>query len=778
MLRVLKFGGSSVASATAISRVLDIVDALGRDGRTVLVSSAISGCTDALLSISAAPSHERAALAEPLKQRHLDIATRLFTGAERVAAAADVERLFGQLLAAPDAEIVTYGELLSTALIARKLACDGYRAQWLDARELIVKGDIDKTYTLLQQAFSATDAEICILPGFIARDGDGRITTLGRGGSDYTAALVAAALQADSLQIWTDVPGIMTANPRQVGAARTLPVLSYRAALEMAGHGAKVLYAPTVAPAMEKGIDIEIRNTFAPEGRYTVITDTEDAAPWIGLASQGEDLFLIGSSAADPSAAVKTVEAVLKEQGIAARSIVPEGSHLKVSVRESVLTPALRALHKAFFEVRALSEINLFIAGYGSVGKALVEMVGRTAATVAARTGKALRIAGIANSRRCVIDLSGIAPSQAGERLFTGGCTDFIGTVCAVAPKGSIFVDCTDSETLYRRYPELFQAGIGIVSSNRRSFAVPFVEYAALQAAARENGVPFRYETTVGASLPILESIARGANSCDEVLSIEAVVSCTLNQILSAYGSGVSFASLVRAAQESGLTEPDPRLDLGGRDVLRKLLILSREAGVSLEESDVDIQPLLPPELFSASDAAPEGTRPPLSAGVTSVSLEGPVPGVSPEGSSSLGSASLEDFYRALEALEPHFAALAEAAARKGCRNRFVATLRRTASAPASTLPASPASAPASASDTPASAPAAASASSAPRARSGFTAAIRLEAVPETHPAYHLSGTQNAIIVRSAFHPSPLVIQGPGEGAPQAASSILNDILR
>ena len=701
MIRVLKFGGSSVASATAISRVLDIIDALGREGRSVVVASAVSGCTDALLALSAAPAAERPSLAGPLRQRHLDIVRRLFTGAERQAATEEVCRLFTEMLAAPEDTIVTYGELLSTAILARKLACDGWRAQWLDARKLIVKGDIPETYARLQQAFTGTDAQVCILPGFIAGTPEGGVTTLGRGGSDYTAALAAAALQADSLQIWTDVPGIMTANPKQVGAARTLPVLSYRSALEMAGHGAKVLYAPTVAPAMEKGIAIEIRNTFEPNGRYTVITEVQDASAWIGLASQGEELFLIGAPSADPSGAVQKVEAVLKEQGIAARSIVPEGTHLKVSVRESVLQPALRALHRAFFERQALSEIPLFIAGYGSVGKALVEMVGRTAATVAARTGKVLRIAGLANSRRCVIDLAGIVPSEAGERLFTGGSTDFIGAVCAVAPKGSLFVDCTDSETLYRRYPELFAAGIGIVSSNRRSFAVPFVEYAALQAASRENGVPFRYETTVGASLPILESIARGANSCDEILSIEAVVSCTLNQILSAYGSGVSFASLVRAAQESGLTEPDPRLDLGGRDVLRKLLILSREAGVPLEEADVTIEPLLPPELFQ-------------------------VP--------------LDAFYRGLEALEPRFSALAEEAARRGCRNRFVATLRRT--------------------------------------ETGYSARISLEAVPETHPAYHLRGTENAIIVRSTFHPSPLVIQGPGEGAPQAASSILNDILR
>jgi aspartokinase/homoserine dehydrogenase 1 len=248
----------------------------------------------------------------------------------------------------------------------------------------------------------------------------------------------------------------------------------------------------------------------------------------------------------------------------------------------------------------------------------------------------------------------------------------------------------------------LFAAGLNVVSSNRRSFAVPYVTYASLHAAARENGAFFRYETTVGAALPILESISRGANSCDQVLSIEAVVSCTLNQILSEYRpGGESFASLVRKAQEAGLTEPDPRMDLGGRDALRKLLILAREAGVRLEEEDVQVAPVIPEALFN-------------------------VP--------------LDRFYQDLEAVEPAFAEATRSAETQGFRRRFVASLEKT--------------------------------------EEGYRAGIGIRNVPPVHPAYHLKGTENAIIVRSAFHPYPLVIQGPGEGAREAASSILNDILR
>ena len=695
--RVLKFGGSSVASATAMSRVLDIVGPEMAKGRVVLVSSAISGCTDGLLACAAGDVSGL----DALRERHLAIVRRLFTGDERADAAAEISNLFSEMLAAPDDEKVTFGELLSTRILARKLACEGCKVHWVDSRQLVVKDDLPETYRRIQSAVNATDAEIIVAPGFICSDSAGKICTLGRGGSDYSAALYAAALNAESLQIWTDVPGIMTANPKQVPAARTVPEMSYRAALDMAEHGAKVLYAPTVAPAMEAGIDIEIRNTFAPTGRYTRISSSSDASPWIGVTSSAGEICLVGTPESDFSSVADVIRETLRSAGIAPLAVSVERCDVLVRVRESVELPALQALHRAFFETLPVREISLFIAGYGAVGKALVDMVGRTAYTVAERTGKTLRVAGVADSRRFTIDPGGLAAIDLTRDGTTG---DFVNAVIDLAPKGSVFVDCTDSETLYRRYPDLFRAGLNIVSSNRRSFAVPYVEYAAMHAAARENGCFFRYETTVGAALPMLESLAIGANSCDEIISIEAVVSCTLNQILSAYGEGPTFASLVRAAQEAGLTEPDPRLDLGGRDALRKLLILAREAGVRLEEEDVNIRPLIPANLFN-------------------------VP--------------LEDFYRGLDEMEPVFAEAHRQALRAGCRRRFVAFLEKD---PASAL--------------------------------GYQAGIRVQQVPQDHPAYHLRGTENAILIRSAFHPTPIVIQGPGEGARQAASSILNDILR
>ena len=394
--RVLKFGGSSVADATAMSRVLDIVGGELAKGRVVLVSSAISGCTDGLLACAAGDTSGLPAL----KERHLAIVRRLFTGGERADAAAEISRLFDEMEAAPADEKVTFGELLSTRILARKLACDGVEVHWADSRKLVVKDDLPEAYRRIRAAAGATSAAVIVAPGFICCDSSGKVSTLGRGGSDYSAALYAAALDAESLQIWTDVPGIMTANPKQVPAARTVPAMSYRAALEMAEHGAKVLYAPTVAPAMEAGIDIEIRNTFAPAGRFTRISARPDSAPWVGVASAGGEICLVGTPEADFDSILDTVRDTLRTAGIAPLAVRVDGLNVLMSVRESVGLPALQALHRAFFETRPLREVNLFIAGYGAVGKALSDMVGRTAATVAERTGKTLRVAGLGDSRR------------------------------------------------------------------------------------------------------------------------------------------------------------------------------------------------------------------------------------------------------------------------------------------------------------------------------------------------------------------------------------------
>ena len=448
MVSVLKFGGSSVASATNMSRVLDIVEKEAAKGKVVLVSSAISGCTDALLK------GDDKSLAD-METRHRDIVTRLFTGAEREQVQQKVDALFGQLRRAPSEEQVTYGEILSTTIICAKLQAEGVSAAWLDSRELVVKEDEPETFKRIKQALEGTEAHIYVAPGFICRNREGKVDTLGRGGSDYTAALYAAAIGAESLQIWTDVPGIMTANPRQVPAARTIPRMSYGAALDMASHGAKVLYAPTVAPAMAAGIDIEIRNTFAPEAKYTVIGADKDPARWIGVASEGGHIRLVGAQMADQVGHnvmpdIDRASNALTEAGIAALSIRTDGASLDLKVRETVLEQALRALHRAFFQELPVEEINLFIAGDGAVAQALLGMLQQTAGTVKERTGKLLRVVGRANSRKWGIDPGGR------PQLSESG--DYIAAILQSAPKGSLFVDVTNSETLYKRYVELLEA--------------------------------------------------------------------------------------------------------------------------------------------------------------------------------------------------------------------------------------------------------------------------------------------------------------------------------
>ena len=691
-MQVLKFGGSSVANATNISRVIDIVSKAARMDRVALVCSAISGCTDSLLGLARTErgSAERQVMLDSLKARHDDIIRRLFTGVEREEISARIQSLFDKLAVAPEDEMVTYGELFSTTIIAAKLRCEGFRTKWLDSRILVIKGNDTLTFNNISTAVALEpEVEIFVAPGFICGEYEGKVTTLGRGGSDLSASIFAAALRANRLEIWTDVPGIMTANPKVVPAARTIPEISYQAALDMATHGAKVLYAPSVQPAMEAGIAIRILNTFDPENPGTVVRSLPEpeVAEWMGVTSTddalaGESLIcLVSNGRINGEAACARVEDCLKKAGVKTLACSSDGTNVYATVRLAISREALNAIHREFFEIVPLSSLNLYIAGTGAVGSALVKLIEESASRIAGRTGKSLRIEGFSNKH------------------------DFAAKVKAAAARGSIFVDVTDSEDIWHEYEGLLRNGINIVSSNRRALAVPFVEYAAMKAAAQENGVFLRYETTVGSALPMLESIAASANSSDELISIEAVVSCTLNRILSEYTlTPCTFAQIVRKAQNEGLTESDPRIDLSGREALRKLLILAREAGVPLEEEEVEIEPVIGPEYFD-------------------------VP--------------LEEFYAKLEAAEPHFAALESAADAAHQRQRFVASLVKDPAGP-----------------------------------HGYRASIRVQNVDASHPAYRIKGSENAIIIRSAYHPYPLLIQGAGEGALMAAASVLNDILR
>lgn len=641
---VLKFGGSSVANATRMSGVLDIVESRAATDKVILVSSAISGCTDILLS------RDQDAI-ERLRDSHQAIISRLFTSSDRGDAADECDSIFARIRELPET-VEAFGEILSTRILFRKLQLEGYECTWLDSREIIVKGNPEQSCRNIAQAIAAhPETQIFIAPGFIASDGEGRIVTLGRGGSDYSAALYAQGCAASRIEIWTDVPGIMTTNPKDCSKARSIPEMSYDAAFDMAGHGAKVLYPPTVIPAREAGIPIVVKDSFHPDHPGTVISSDCRRGGWIGLTRSGDTVFLIGEAPVDLDEARSRIDLTFGRCHLDDSEVIEDGHSLCIRVPHDLGLKSLKELHREFFELDGTNTRLLYIAGKGAVGTALREMLDSSSETIRQRSGKSVRIAAQVDS----------------------SVPDFCEKIITDAPKGSIFVDCTDSETIHKWYEPLLDAGINIVSSNRRSLSVPYKEYAAMKNAALRSGCFLRYETTVGAALPVLESIALSANSSDEITRIDAVVSCTLNYILS---SDLPYTLALEKAKEIGLTEKDPRQDLEGRDALRKLLILAREAGVNLDGEDVTIEPV--------KDLASVGEN-----------------------------------------------------------QRFVASLVKD-----------------------------------PGSAKAYKASIRLQEVGPSHPAYWLKGTDNVIIIQSACHPSPLVIQGAGEGARQAAASILNDILK
>lgn len=819
-MQVMKFGGTSVANAGNMRKVVEIVAGAVDKDRTILVCSAISGCTDTLIRIGTLASERDDSykdLIDNLQRTHHQIirellplekhedSTEVCDGLfEYLRGIAQGVYLLGELSNASLDAIQGIGEILSTKIMATKLASIGISAKWIDSKDIIrtysKEGknvvDTDATYAnVVRMIESHPITSLFVVPGFIASDIHGRTTTLGRGGSDYTASLYAVGCKARILEIWTDVPGMMTANPKIVPTARTISHISYRAALELSHFGAKVIYPPTIQPVVAEGIPIYVKDTFDPDASGTLIENDPprgkdrligisnsdniallslEGSGMVGipgfssrlfetLSQNGINIILItqASSVHTMCVAVSEKDAerakeaadrcfayeislgklnplkvekgfsivclvgddILNQCGATGRMLAALGRHsipirataqgssernISVIIRSRDVNAAIQYIHTEFFDKTAVKDINLFIAGYGVVGKALVRMIESGRDSIEARTGKRLHVIGLSNSRKYVIDMSGIDLSRTDELLQNGrNAADeaYFEELASISLENSIFVDCTASSDIAYKYMNLFRRGYSVVACNKITFSAPFRQYQALKNAALENGATLRYETTVGAALPILESIARSVNSGDGIQKIEAVLSGTLNYIFSTYrgGEGGTFAEVVRRAQEAGYTEPDPRLDLSGRDVLRKLLILSREAGVGIDEEDVEIDPILGPEFFGVRQDA---------------------------------------FYRLLEENEPVFAARYKAAADKGLRQRYIASLVRDASSPR-----------------------------------GYKARMSLENVAEGHPLYNLCGTDNAAIITTEFYPSPLVIQGAGAGARQTASGVLNDIL-
>ena len=819
-MQVLKFGGSSVANAENMSKVVDIVTkAVDRD-RTILVASAISGCTDTLINIgrlAAERNESYKELIEELQSRHhviikdfiplekqeesLKACDTLFDSLRSITQGVS---LLGELSQTSLDTIQGFGELWSTRILATKLASIGIATKWVDSREIIrtvSRGDkntvdIQKTYSRINEMVENNPVtQLFVLPGFIASDKQGRTTTLGRGGSDYTAALYAVGCKARILEIWTDVPGMMTTNPKVVPTARTISNISYKAALELSHFGAKVIYPPTIQPVVAEGIPIYVKNTFDPQAYGTLIEKNPprskdsvtgisnsdniallslEGSGMVGIPGFSSRLFetlsqndiniilitqassvhtmciavsekdaekareaadrcfayeislgklnplkvekgysivcLVGDDVLNQSGSTGRMLAALGRNSIPVRATAQGSSERNISViiSSSDADAALRTIHNEFFDRKSGKDIHLFIAGYGVVGKALVDIISKNREKIEARTGRRLHVCGLANSRRFILDKNGLALEDIAGQLAAGeDAADeaYFTRLATLTLENSVFVDCTASADIAFKYMNLFRKGYSVVACNKITFSAPYKHYAALKEAAIEIGATLRYETTVGAALPILESISRSVHSGDEIIRIEAVLSGTLNYIFSNYagGEGGTFAEIVRKAQDAGYTEPDPRLDLSGRDVLRKLLILSREAGVGIDEKDVEISSILPEEFF-----------------------EGDV----------------DTFYEKLAENEDMFAARYNEAASKGLRQRFMASLVKDEDS-----------------------------------RFGYKAKIGLESIDSSHPLYSLCGTDNAALIQTGFYPSPLVIQGAGAGAYQTASGVLNDII-
>lgn len=816
-MQVLKFGGSSVANANNISKVVEIVSKAVERDRTIMVVSAISKCTDTLINIgrkAACKDESYVTLIEDLRKRHheiilsllpiekheesLEVCDGIF---ESISDIAKGVSLIGELTQTSLDAIQGCGELLSTKIIATKLASIGISTKWVDSRNIIRTENIDgKNVVLQEESYNNVEkmvddnhiTSLFVVPGFVASDPQGRMTTLGRGGSDYSASIFAVGCKARRLEIWSDVPGLMTANPKIVPSARSISNISYRAALELSHFGAKVIYPPTIQPVVSKGIPIYIKNTFDPEAHGTLIEKNppRSQSKLIGLSNSdniallslegsgmvgipgfssrlfdtlsrnGINIILITQASSVHTMCIAVSEAdaerakaaadstfayeislgklnplkvekgysivclvgddIVNQYGTTGRMLAALGRYsipvrataqgssernISIIVNSEHVQEAILHIHNEFFDKSFEKQVNIFIAGYGNVGSSLINIISANQDKIAASTGRRINVIGVSNSRKYVIDRKGLDLSKIDEMLKNGeSAADeaYFEALAALSMENSIFVDCTASSDIAYKYMNLFKRGYSVVACNKITFSAPYSQYAAIKETAVANGASVRYETTVGAAQPILESIARCVNCGDEIQKVEAVLSGTLNYIYSTYkgGEGGTFAETVKKAQDAGYTEPDPRLDLSGRDVLRKLLILSREAGVPLDEADVEISPILGPEYFSVK---------------------------------------VPQFYEMMAANEDKFAAIYNEAASKGLRQRFVASLEKTAD--------------------------------------GYKASLGLKSIGPEHPLYNLGGTDNCCIIKTNLYPSPLVIQGAGAGAMQTASGVLNDIL-
>jgi len=810
-MQVLKFGGTSVANAENINKVVAIVKETIKKDQTIVVVSALGGVTDLLLEaadLAAAGDETYRDKLRLVEHRHLETVKKLIPVAQQSQFLSLVKKscneledicsgvyLLRELTARSKDRISSYGEWLSSQIISARFKAEGIDNLWKDARELIVTNsnftaaEVDFSFTndKITQFFSQQEPSLSIVPGFIAADKNGITTTLGRGGSDYTAAIVASALTAKSLEIWTDVSGMMTADPRLAANARIIPHISYQEAMELSHFGAKVIYPPTIQPVMGKNIPVWIKNTFAPGDSGTLIESVAskngnivrgissinniallslEGSGMIGIPGFSKRLFealsnekinviLITQSSSEHSICVavdshaasvakqavdtafaneimlEKVEPLIIEgdlsivalvgenmkshpgisgrmfstlgrNGVNIRAIAQGSSEKNISAVISTkdVRKSINVLHEEFFET-SYKQVNLFIIGTGNVGSKLIAQMQQQLSFLQQHMRLQVRIVALSNSRKMIFKEEGINLAQWKQQLDEGvpaSLENFTREIINRNLRNSIFVDITANDKVAGIYDQLLQKSISVVACNKVAASSLYNNYRKLKDLAREFNCQFLFETNVGAGLPVIATLNDLVHSGDRVHKIQAVLSGTLNFVFNNYDGSRKFADVVKQAQDEGYTEPDPRLDLSGTDVMRKIMILTRESGEVIEMDDIVNNSFMPASCMQGS---------------------------------------VDDFYKAMATEEQHFKQLYEKARAEGCKLKFVASY------------------------------------------DDGKASVGLQHIDPNHDLYHLYGKDNVVLFYTdRYKEQPLVVKGAGAGAEVTASGVFADIIR
>lgn len=806
-MKVLKFGGTSVGSVESILSLKAIVEKEAQKQPIIVVVSALGGITDKLIATSVLAQKGDEAWKDEfqamVERHHKMIDTIITDPRKREQLFNIVDSLFEQLRSiyfgvylihdlskkTQDA-IVSYGERLSSNIVATLVQ----GAKWYDSREFIKtvrknhKNTLDSELTnrLVRRTFSDLQ-RISLVPGFISKDRDtDEITNLGRGGSDYTAAIIAAALDAEILEIWTDVDGFMTADPRVIKTAYTIKELSYIEAMELCNFGAKVVYPPTIYPVCVKNIPIRVKNTFNPDGEGSIIKQkvanndkpikgissingttliTVAGLSMVGvigvnrriftaLADNGISVFMVSQASSENSTSIgvrdqdaaeavdvlngefaKEIETgamypMHAENGLATIAVVGENmkntpgiagklfgtlgragismiacaqgapqTNISFVVKSEHLRKALNAIHDSFF----LSEykvLNLFVCGVGTVGGQLLEQIHNQYEELKRTKRLKLNVVGIATSKKALFNSDGIDLANYRQLLADAPESNESKLRDAIIEMNcfnSVFVDCTASKEVAEIYQPLLEHNISVIAANKIAASSSYEKYARLKETALARGVFFRYETNVGAGLPIIGTINDLRNSGDVILKIEAVLSGTLNFIFNEISADVTLSEAVRRAKEQGYSEPDPRIDLSGKDVIRKLVILAREAGYKVEKTDVEAHLFIPDEFFEGN---------------------------------------IDEFWKNLPKLDADFEARRKQLDAEGKRWRFVATFDH------------------------------------------GKLSVALKEVDRTHPFYNLQGSNNIVaLTTERYREYPMLIQGYGAGASVTAAGVFANIM-